>query len=248
MTCFLTEIPVTHLARFWEGVGRQLKCPTGRWGRLTGHVMAVANRRPNQFAVYALGVAPSDTILELGFGPGRGVRALSTRTPCGLVFGIDRSPEMLAQASRNNKRSIDQGRVQLHLGRFDLLPWSEASFDKILAVNVVYFFSDTGEEIREARRVLRPGGVMALYATEKSTMSRWRFAGSDTHALFDEDGLRTLAMQGGFAYDDVSIRNLTLPFGVKGLLAVLQKPPQSAEMRHVATAHVPGANVRTWAA
>ena len=68
----------------------------------------------------------------------------------GLVLGIDSSPEMLAQASRRNRRAIEEKRVQLRLGRFDALPWPSESADKILAVNVVYFFSESGDEIREA--------------------------------------------------------------------------------------------------
>ena len=210
-------------ANFWEGIGHQLKCPSGRSGRLIGRVMALVNQQPNQLAADALGVSPTDTILELGFGPGRGVRALSALAPRGRVLGIDQSPEMLALASRNNKRGIEEGRVQLSLGRFDALPWQSATIDKILAVNVIYFFSETAEELREARRVLRPGGVMAIYATDRSTMAHWRFSGPGTHSLFDEGELRAFVMRGGFSADDVTIRGVTLPFGVKGLLAVLRK-------------------------
>ena len=66
---------------------------------------------------------------------------------------------MLAQASRRNRRTIGEGRVRLRLGRFDALPFEPESIDKILAVNVVYFFHKDADEIREAMRVLRPGGV-----------------------------------------------------------------------------------------
>ena len=93
------------------------------------------------------------------------------------MLGIDSSPDMLAQAGHCNRRAIAEGRVQLHLGRFDALPWPSGSIGKILAVNVVYFFSEGGDEIREARRVLAPGGLMAVYATHKDTMQHWKFAG-----------------------------------------------------------------------
>jgi SAM-dependent methyltransferase len=214
---------MTSLAHFWEGVGQQLRCPTGRWGRLTGRVMAVANRQPNRIAIDALGVAATDTVLELGFGPGEGIRALSALAPRGLVLGIDQSPDMLAQASRTNRRAIDAGRVQLGLGRFDALPYASNSVDKILAVNVVYFFGKAGGEIREAMRVLRPGAVIVIYATHRSTMSRWKFAGPDTHSHIDEDGLRTLAVRGGFASSEVSIRPVALPFGIAGVIGILRK-------------------------
>ena len=87
----------------------------------------------------------------------------------------------------------------------------------------IYFFRKDADEIREAMRVLRPGGVMAVYATHRSTMSGWKFAGPDTHSHFDEDALRGLAVQGGFAADEVSVRDVALPFGIRGLLAILRK-------------------------
>lgn len=185
--------------------------------------MAMANRRPNGIAIDALGVTPTDTILELGFGPGEGARALNVLAPRGLVLGIDRSPEMLALASWRNREAIKAGRVRLRLGRFDALPFAPESIDKILAVNVIYFFRKDADEIREAMRVLRSGGVMAVYATHRSTMSRWKFAGPDTHSHFDEDALRNLAVHGGFAADAVSVRDVALPFGIRGLLAILRK-------------------------
>jgi SAM-dependent methyltransferase len=212
-------------ADFWSGVGQQLRYPSGRRGRLMGRIMSLVNQQPIRLAVDALCIVPTDTILELGFGPGRGVKALAALAPRGVVLGIDQSPEMLALASRTNRRAIEQGRVQLRLGDFDALPCQSETVHKILAVNVIYFFRKPAEEIREARRVLRPGGVMAIYATDKATMSRWKFSGLDTHSLFDEDELRTLVMRGGFGTDEVSISHVMLAFGVKGLFATLRKCP-----------------------
>jgi SAM-dependent methyltransferase len=213
------------LENLWQGIGRQLRCPTGRWGRLTGRAMAVANRVPNQVAIDALDVQPADTVLELGFGPGKAVAALGALAHGGLILGIDGSPEMLAQASKANADAIRRGRVRLSLGRFEALPWPDNSVDKILAVNVVYFFSGDGGEIREARRVLRAGGAMVIYATHRSTMSGWKFSGRDTHTLYDEDELRALAVRGGFGDAEIRISRVALPFGVQGLTAILRKTP-----------------------
>jgi len=212
------------LATLWLNAGRQLQCPAGKWGRLAGRAMILANRQPNRIAIEALQVRPTDTVLELGFGPGRGIKGLSTLAPQGLVLGVDRSAEMLAFASRANRQAIAHGKVPLCQGRFEALPWPSQCADKILAVNVVYFFNRNGEEIREAKRMLRPGGVMAIYATDRSTMSKWKFSGPDTHSLFDGSELRALVVRGGFDADDVSVRRVTLPFGINGLIAIATAP------------------------
>ncbi len=185
--------------------------------------MTVVNKEPNRLAIDALGIEPDDTLLELGFGPGTAMKAMASLARNGKLFGVDLSPEMLAQASRRNRRAIREGRVQLLLGRFDSVPLPPESVSKILAVNVVYFFGENAEAVRESWRVLKPGGLMAVYATDKATMSHWKFSGPDTHRLFDAAGLRTLILRGGFRHCDVSIRPVSLAFGIKGQLALARK-------------------------
>jgi SAM-dependent methyltransferase len=207
----------------WKTIGRQLRHPAGFLGRLIGAAMAIANRRPNQLALDALKVVPGDVVLELGFGPGRAIKALAALVGPGRVIGIDRSVAMLARASRYNRQAIDSGRIQLMRGHFDALPWPAESVDRILAVNVVYFFHEDAAEIREARRVLRPGGVMAIYATDKSVMARWKSSGPDTHRIFDRHDLVALLCRGGFDDDAITMRLSDVGFGVVGILAVARK-------------------------
>lgn len=207
----------------WAAFGEQLRHPAGISGRLVGALMSVVNCRPNDLAIEALDIAPDDEILELGFGPGQAVKRLAAEAPQGRVHGIDQSELMLTQALRANRRMVVQGRVSLRLGRFDSLPYPDESFDKILAVNVLYFWTDPVAVLDEAWRVLRSGGVMAIYATDAATMRHWKFAGEDTHVLFGARELEAAFRESAFGADDIEITNPSLTAGVKGLLAVARR-------------------------
>lgn len=205
-------------ATIWSGIGEQLRTPSGPYGRVIGHAMALVNAGPYRRAIAAIGVQPGDTVLEVGFGPGRGIVSLARRAISGRVLGIDQSPEMLGLAMRANRRSIKEGRVQLRIGRFDALPYDDDSISRALAVNVAYFFGADGKEISEIHRVLRPGGVAVVYVTDRATMRNWKFSGPDTHRLYDADELHRLLRQGGFGSSNIVVEQLRLPFGVQGLV------------------------------
>jgi SAM-dependent methyltransferase len=223
---------MSSLDGIWSAIGRQLRHPSGFTGSVIGHAMAIVNRAPNRIAIDALRVTPGDVVLELGFGPGRAIKQLASLSGSGHILGIDKSAAMLAQASRHNRRALKNGNVQLRHGSFEALPWPTESVDKILAVNIVYFFRKDGAEIREARRVLRSGGTMAIYATDKSVMARWKFCGPDTHYTFDRDDLMALLRTGGFDDDDVTMRLADIGFGVTGLLALAHKRIGTAGSTH----------------
>lgn len=194
--------------------------PRGVAGRLTGHLMRRLNRAPYRFALDALDAQSNSRVLELGFGPGEGLAALLRLARHGSVHGIDASATMLAQAQARNAAAIAADRIMLRLGDFARLPYADHSFDRVLAVNVAYFWSDPAAVVREIRRVLRPGGRLAVYVTDRDTMRSWPFAGSETHRLFDADMLQQAMIDGGFAPTEVEIRPVRLPRDVKGLIGV----------------------------
>jgi len=204
--------------------GRQLRCPSGRIGRLIGRMMILLNHCPNELAIEALDLAPTDRVLEIGFGPGRSLRALCEKATAGHVHGIDRSAVMHAQAARANRRQVADGRLTLLHGRAGALPFAEAAFDRLLLVNVVYFFDHAGRDIAEVHRVLRPGGRAVIYATEGRPEDKWAFSdGEDPHRTFDAEELRAFLREGGFADEAIEIRPVTFPLGIRGLIAVAHK-------------------------
>lgn len=185
--------------------------------------MAIANDEPNRLAIDALDLQRDDRVLELGFGPGWGLRTISARTLDGQVFGVDLSDRMLRQAAKINRAAIARGRVVLSQGPFSPLPWIDSTFNKILLVNVAYFFDSSGEDIAEIYRVLRLRGRIVIYVTSRETMSKWPFAGPETHRIYDRNELLDVLESAGFERSDIKIEEVKLPFGIKGLLAIVTK-------------------------
>ncbi len=143
---------------------RQFGCPRAVLGRLAGLVMASrpSNRVRNRRTVERLDIQPDDRVLEVGHGPGLALAWAAARTVRGHVIGIDRSPLMARMAARRNARAIAAGRVTLHVGDVEALPPFDAPFDKVPGVNVCMFWPDPVLVLTGLRRVMRPGGVIAL--------------------------------------------------------------------------------------
>jgi len=214
--------PATRRRGVIETIGWQLRCPSGRLGRAVGHVLALVNRAPNRLSIEALDVGDGDTVLELGCGPGAAVAMLASRTPAARIVGIDLSPDMISLAGERNHRAVESGAIELYQASFTALPLEAETVDRILAVNVVYFFPAGPAALKEAHRVLRPGGIMAIFATDRASMQRFAFAGPDTHRLFDADELVACLRQ-AFETDSILIREVRLPFGITGITATVRK-------------------------
>jgi hypothetical protein len=64
---------------------------------------------------------------------------------------------------------------------------------------------------------------MAIYVSDRATMWRWKFAGSETHRTFGLEELTALIRYGDFEMRETTIVPVMLPFGVAGFLATLRK-------------------------
>lgn len=105
-------------------------------------------------------------VLELGIGTGKNLMYLVERDDIELI-GIDPSTRMLARAAA---RARDLGReVQLHAASAQRLPFDDASFSAVVASFVFCSVVNPVAGLREARRVLRPGGTLRLLEHQRPT-------------------------------------------------------------------------------
>ncbi len=117
----------------------------------------------------ALALAEGLTVLDVGCGPGTDLSALASAVgPTGTVLGVDRDPAMLAAA---RGRLAPYPRIWLHHGDAHALPLADASVDRARADRVLQHLTVPARAVAELRRVLRPGGLVALAEPDWDTLA-----------------------------------------------------------------------------
>jgi ubiquinone/menaquinone biosynthesis C-methylase UbiE len=173
---------------------RQLARPRGLAGLFAGELLARSNRAVNEWTLRLLAPAAEDRVLEVGFGPGIGIRLAAARVPAGLVAGVDPSSMMLRLARWRNRRALRRGRVDLRRGVAQALPWDAAVFTHAFAVNSFFEWPDTPAALAELARVLAPDGLLAL-----TIQARW----ARTEAAAAADVGRALALLGRAGFGEL---------------------------------------------
>ena len=177
---------------------------------------------------------PGEVVLDLGSGAGLDVLLSARRVaPGGRAYGIDMTDEMLALANENKARAGISNATFLK-GTIEAIPLPASSVDVIISNCVINLAADKSAVLKEAHRVLKPGGRLAvsdmvelepLGAAVKATLDAWAGCVAGTIPVDAyEDALRSA----GFTNVDIEITNSFGP-GEAGLPAGLGR---------IASAHI----------
>jgi arsenite methyltransferase len=169
------------------------------------------------------GLKPGQTVLDLGSGAGIDCFLAAKQVGArGSVIGVDMTPEMLTKARRNARKGGYRN-VDFRLGEIEHLPVGDASVDVVISNCVINLAPEKGRVYREAFRVLRPGGELAvsdviatrpITAHERADPSLWSSCSS---GALEVSRVRTLLRRAGFVHVRVKLRiPETPPDSLKG--------------------------------
>lgn len=158
----------------------------------------------------------STRVVDLGCGTGVVARALARREPApAAILGVDRDSVLIERAGELAAAEGLGGRVHFVVGDVERLDLPSASFDAATAHTVLTHVENPGRMLSEAARVLRPGGLLALFDSDYAS---WTFDCSDQslaveveaalHRYFSADPwllrrLPAMAVRSGFEAVDV---------------------------------------------
>src|SRR6476469_5831012 len=150
-----------------------------------------------------------ETVLDLGSGGGIDVLLSARRVgPTGKAYGLDMTDEMLALARENQKKAGAEN-VEFLKGEIEHIPLPGNSVDVVISNCVINLSADKDSVLREAFRVLKPGGRLAVSdvvvrgeVPEEIQKSLLLWVGCIAGALRDEDYINKLTAAG---FEAVSI-------------------------------------------
>ena len=158
---------------------------------------------------------PGQTVLDLGSGGGIDCFMAARQVgETGFVIGVDMTPAMIEKANRN-KEKVGLTNVEFRQGQIEQMPVADNSVDVIISNCVINLSPDKTAVFREAFRVLKPGGKLAVSdmvtlgkfnEQERADMASW--TGCITGA---EDVADYVAAMRSVGFNDVSVRDKANP-------------------------------------
>jgi arsenite methyltransferase len=153
---------------------KQLARPSGWFGRLVmARWLENANAGMNALTLDGLALTADDRLLEVGFGSGYLLAKVLDEGSCAFAAGVDLSADMVKLGRRRFRVFIESGRAVILEADVEHLPFEDGEFTKMCSVNTLYFWSRPASALAECRRVLKPGGTLALCFNSKADLAAW---------------------------------------------------------------------------
>lgn len=119
----------------------------------------------------------SGRLLDIGFGPGYLLHALSHKAPNLELFGVDISSNMIAFAKRTFLKNASGKKVEISIGSACELPFMDNSFDLAVSSSFLHMLEDAVPYLHETVRVLKPSGISTIFCFRRDVVGMIRAIG-----------------------------------------------------------------------
>ena len=190
-----------------EKMVKQCRKPKGLFGRLVGMGMNKGHDKLRRWGISHISLNCDACILDVGCGGGKAVKDLARIASKGKVYGIDYSEDMVQLARNINKKSIENGHVEIMHGSVSSLPFPDGMFNLVTAFEAYYFWPNLIDDLKEIKRVLKPGSTLLIanevYKHEKFEKRNVKWAKWGDMMLHTPEEYREFLTESG--YCDVEI-------------------------------------------
>ena len=177
----------------------QARRPDGLFGRMVmSLVFDQGNAFLNDFVNELMSVQIDDRIIEIGFGTGKLIYRMAQQIDKGLIEGVDFSKVMVAIARKRNKKNITNGKVKIHEGNFDEMPFAKENFTKACSINTLYFWPEQVNTAKKIADILIPDGKLIL-AFEDIEQLKQRKLNQEIFRLYSKSEVEDLLINAGFS-------------------------------------------------
>lgn len=178
-------------------LGRQLKNPTGEIGLGVADNMNSTNFKIYDFILSQMEINDECKILEIGGGNGRLIPMFFKENTNIIFCAIDFSKDMCNETEKNNEKLIDNNKLNVRCEDSSKMSFEDESFDKVVAINIVYFWEQIEPHLQEIRRVMKTGGLLYIGYRPASSMINLPFA-QEVFEHYESGQLQIMTEKTGF--------------------------------------------------
>ena len=149
---------------FKKLIARNFRKPSGLFGR---YIIKFLKKNQIEYDEMdsLLKLNNEDTVLEIGYGLGKGIYDYSKKNDC-TFHGIDFSRLMYSKALKLNQEKIKLGRVKLICADFDNYSFKDYTFQCIYFLNVIYFWEEIQSRLKKIFAILKQNGKVIIFMAD----------------------------------------------------------------------------------
>jgi ubiquinone/menaquinone biosynthesis C-methylase UbiE len=205
----------------------QVRKPSSVFGRVMTSAMNASHSKMTDWGLQHVPIEKHFTILDVGCGGGRTIRKHADAASDGMVYGVDYAAGSVAASRAENRQAFEKGHVEIQHASVSQLPFPDAKFDLVSAVETIYYWPDPVKDLQEILRVLKPGG-RAIVICETYKGGRWSSFKSPAMKLlgarnFSMDEYKGLLTSAGY----IEVQVLIEP--ARGWICAIGKRPSGSQ-------------------